>query len=373
MAFSVDERVCWIFLNHIPELGPVRFHRLLQVARSAEAILRLSVAELQAAEVSEEVAQRWARAFQDLQVARTVEKELAWSAQGRFGIVTELDADYPAALRELIGRPPVLYYKGKWPLSQVRTLALVGTRRPSSYGIAVAQRLSADLVAQGVRTVSGLACGIDTCVHRSTLDAGGFTVAVLGCGLGQVFPRANVQLQKEIGERGLVVSEFPYEVEALAEHFPQRNRIISGLSEGVVVIEAGWHSGALITARFAAEQGRDVFAVPGSVFSPTSLGCHRLIREGAKLVETVSDVLEEMSADKLERSPLQGAPKRPEGLNAIEEKVFAQLSEDPMTVDQIALSVDLSFEQLANALLSLELKGIIRNVPGQRYALSYAT
>lgn len=363
-----NERYAWIFLNLIPELGPVRFHRLLHAAKSARGVLELPMSGLQAAEVSEQQAERWHRAFRDPLYERWLEAELGREVKGVCGVVTELDEQYPAPLRELYARPPVLYYKGRWPAPLERGVGLVGTRRPSEYGRSVAERLATDLSIQGVTTISGLARGIDTCVHQATLKAGGYTVAVLGCGLGQVFPKENESLQGRIAEAGAVVSEFPYEVFPEPGHFPRRNRIISGLSQGVVVIEAGEQSGALITARYAAEQGRDVFAVPGSIFNPVSAGCHRLIREGARLVEKTADVLDELGIARTKEATPSPGHECFDTLTPLEKHIANLLSETPLSADEISHETSERFEQVANSLLSLELKGVIRTLPGQRYA-----
>jgi len=344
----------------------MRFHRLLHFARSAKSILELPVSGLQAAGVSVEKAEQWHHAIRDPQNWRWLEAELQLETRGAFRIVTELEEGYPALLRELLDRPPVLYYKGRWPLPDSSIVGLVGTRRPTGYGMCVAERLAKDLSVQRVATVSGLARGIDACVHRSALKAGGHTVAILGCGLGQVFPAENAALQHQIAEQGTVVSEFPYGSPPEAGHFPRRNRIISGLSQGVVVIEAGERSGALITARCAVEQGREVFAVPGSVFHPTQVGCHRLIKEGAKLVEQTSDILEELKLNIDVSSEQHPAPVL-DSLTALEKDMYTLLSYEPLSVDELAHRTHHGFDQIANSLLTLELKGIIRQLPGQRY------
>jgi DNA processing protein len=364
-----SERNAWIFLNHVPYLGSIRFHRLLQAAKSARAVLKLSVLELQAAEVPQELAEHWHRLFQDPQSDRWLDSELSRLAKKQCEVVTELDEGYPAALRELLGRPPVLYYKGRWPISE-KAVGLVGSRHPSEYGKTAARRFAEDLAQHHVATVSGLAKGIDTCVHQGTLQAGGWTVAVLGCGLGRTFPQENAVLQARVAEEGTLVSEFPYEAPPDSSHFPRRNRIISGLSKGVAVIEARVRSGALITARCAAEQGRDVFAVPGSVFQPFSAGCHRLIRQGACLIESAYDILDELGMIKKAETSFAVEKTRLDfdTLSPLEKRIAQLLSQQPLSADEITHSTSLRFEQVADSLLSLELKGFIRTLPGQRYA-----
>ncbi len=273
----------------------MRFHRLLHAAQSAEAILKMSVSDLQLAQVeADQVAQTWFGAFRKAEIWKATDAELEYEIQQKFRIVTEIDADYPERLRELSDRPPVLYVRGSWPVPEGVVIGLVGTRRASSYGLRAAEILTEGLVSQGVVTVSGLAVGIDTQVHRTTLNKEGITVAALGHGFGFLYPKENGRLAEEIVERkGALVTEFAYQSPAESHHFPRRNRIISGLSRGVVVVEAGNRSGALITARYAAEQGRDVFAVPANIFNGHNTGGHRLLKEGAKLVENPQDILDE--------------------------------------------------------------------------------
>ena len=366
------ERDVWIFLNYLPQLGPIRFHRLLELAGSAQAILTLPPPALTQADVSLELAQVWHQAFHQKTHWEHLDQELRSIAEGRFNVVTELDEDYPSALRHIEGRPYVLYYQGRWPIPLKPTIGIVGTRRPTPYGIAVADRLTHQLVQRGMVTVSGLASGIDTCVHTTTLENNGFTVAVMGNGLGHTYPRHNARLQKEIAERGVLLSEFPYNTEPNATHFPRRNRIISGLSQGIVVVEAGEKSGALITARFAAEQGRDVFAVPGSVFHGTSIGCHRLIKEGAKLIHTVEDIWDEWGEPEIQIPPAAPAEltleiKVPEGLSELETQIFDVLKGGPLDIETMVLKTDRPLPQLMDQLLSLELKGVVRRLPGSLY------
>jgi len=282
--------------------------------------------------------------------------------------VTEQDETYPKSLRELVDRPSVLYVKGRWPLPETCRIGIVGTRRASFYGLEAAQRFTIDLVRHGIVIVSGLAAGIDACAHRMTLQQGGWTVAVLGHGFGHQFPKENAPLFAEIAKQGTIVTEFSYETPPVATNFPLRNRIISGLSQGVVVIEAGMRSGASITARYAAEQGRDVFVVPGSIFSPQSQGCHRLIKEGAKLTDSVADILTEYGFEEPVEAPLAPAPQpKKEAITPAEAKLIERMSLVPISVDELAEVTAMRVDHLAEVLLSLELKGRIRAMPGQHY------
>jgi DNA processing protein len=304
--------------------------------------------------------------------------------KGDFRAVSERDDDYPKGLRELADRPPVLYVKGRWPLPEKGLIGIVGTRRASRYGMDAATRFASVLVSRQMITVSGLAAGIDACAHRATLQEGGWTVAVLGHGFGYQYPKENAPLFAEIAARGTLITEFSYDTRPDPVNFPRRNRIISGLSQGVLVVEAGHRSGASITARYAAEQGRDVFVVPGSIFSPQSAGCHRLIKEGARLVETADEILEEYGLQRAS-SPLVGehagggdaqnvsaphpppSPTRGEGLTSPEQKIMELLSSIPLSVDELVELSGSPVDRLAEVLLSLEIKGRIQHVPGQSY------
>lgn len=361
-----------IFLNHVRDLGPVRFHEITQAAGSAVRILEMKVKDLIELGVADARADFWAEQFRDPKIEKAFEDEWRRIESGEFRAISELDPDYPETLKELADRPPVLYVKGIWPVASALALGIVGTRHPTPYGICAAERFTLDFVRKGAITVSGLAAGIDTCVHRTTLKENGLTVAVLGHGFEYQYPSQNKDLFAEIAERGTLVTEFPFETGPDARHFPRRNRIISGLSRGVVVVEAGRRSGALITARYAAEQGRDVFVIPGSIYSQQSRGCHQLIKEGARLVETTDEVLADYGftarATELATEPAS-EPAAPslEGLSSAEIQVVKLLSSVPVSVDELGELSGVSIHRLAEVLLSLEIKGRIRAMPGQQY------
>ena len=287
--------------------------------------------------------------------------------KGDIRTVADTQSDYPKALREIADRPPVIYVKGRWPLPEgALAIGIVGSRRATPYGLEATRTLTTDLVNAGVMTVSGLAAGIDACAHRTTLEKGGWTLAILGHGFGYSYPKENLPLFAEIARHGTLVTEFPYDTRPLPPHFPQRNRIISGLSHGVAVMEAGERSGALITARFAAEQGRDVYALPGSIFSPLSRGCHRLIKEGAKALESAEDILAEYGSGN-PKGPARRYKKLAEDLSPLECQLVEWLSAAPMSIDELVELSGTPVEQLAQTLLSLELKERIQALPGQRY------
>ncbi len=287
-------------------------------------------------------------------------------AELRDQTVTLADDAYPALLRHIIDPPLTLFYRGDLSLLHRPGLAIVGSRRASAYAINVAELLARQLAPTGLTIVSGLALGVDCASHTAALDSGGTTIAVLGTGIDVIYPRANRRLFRRIAEHGLIVTEFPPGSPPRPEHFPIRNRIISGLSHGTVIVEATSRSGSLITARMAAEQGREVFAVPGSIFSPGSEGPNRLIQYGAKLVHDAQDVLHELSRDVLallQPSPLEVTP--PESPLA---EVLATLSRDEGAhIDTVAARLGRTPAAVAESLLQLELDGWIRAMPGARY------
>jgi DNA processing protein len=281
-------------------------------------------------------------------------------------VLTPHDAGYPVALRTIPDPPQALYVRGRLRPEDAAAVAVVGARRASAYGVAAAEWLGRELARCGVTVVSGLARGVDGAAHRGALAAGGRTIAVLGCGPDVVYPPEHVDLMARVIEAGAVISEFPPGTEPLPPYFPQRNRIISGLSLGVVVVEGRERSGALVTADCALQQGREVFAVPGSIFAATSYLPHRLIQEGAKLVTTVADVLNEL---RLPHAQPQ-SPGKDAGLAGTEAAVFAQLSLDPQHIDVLAVRCDLPVAEVGRALLALELKGMVRSLAGQRYVVT---
>ncbi|MEW5921664.1 MAG: DNA-processing protein DprA [Bacillota bacterium] len=287
---GMDQKAYCHALNLIPQLGPVRINRLLKACGSAREVWNAPEPRLAAVEGFGEKL-----AAQVVAVRARIDPARAWQelcGKG-FGAVAQDEYGYPPLLREIYDPPPLLYYSGDLQVLQKSCLAVVGSRRHTAYGREIAYKFAARLAACGITVVSGLARGIDTWAHRGALKVKGTTAAVLGCGLDICYPPENSLLMQSIRQQGVVLSEFPPGSEPLPANFPRRNRLISGLSLGTVVVEAGEKSGALITASFALEQGREVFAVPGSITSPCSRGCHYLIKEGAKLVDGVESILEE--------------------------------------------------------------------------------
>lgn len=282
---------------------------------------------------------------------------------GQVQMLTPQDPAYPTALRTIADPPQTLYVRGTLREEDRKAVAVVGARRASPYGVAVGEWLGRELARCGVTVISGLARGIDAAAHRGALVGGGRTIAALGCGVDVVYPSEHWRLMAQIIEAGAVISEFPEGVPPLAHHFPQRNRLISGLSLGVVVVEGRERSGALLTADCALQQGREVFAVPGSIFAETSHLPHRLIQQGAKLVATVDDILEEL---RLPKSPTHAATSAI-ALEGTDAALYAQLTLDPQHMDALALRCKLSVAEVARVLLGLELRGLVRALPGQRY------
>ena len=279
--------------------------------------------------------------------------------------------DYPKALFQIPDPPPFIYVKGLWFPGDV-AVAVVGSRRATSYGLMTTAKLSGELASHGVCVVSGLARGVDTAAHKGALQVGGKTIGVLGCGIDKIYPPENRILFEEMSQKGCLISEYPLGTMPLAENFPRRNRIISGLSCGVLVIEAAEKSGSLITAQYALEHGRDVFAVPGNISFASSRGCNRLIKQGAKLVDCVEDILEELPGrERLSLdAPLFQAPPRSFALSPKEAAIYGLLVRSPLHIDDIITQTELTAGEVSSMLLHLELKGAVTPLPGTHYAVT---
>lgn len=294
----------------------------------------------------------------------SVEADMRWlDAAGR-DLITVQDPRYPTQLRETLGAPLALFIQGDPDLLPMPQLSIVGARSASPQGLENARAFAAELAGRGLVITSGLALGIDGAAHQGALDADGYTIAVFGTGLDRVYPARHRELAHRIAEKGLLISEFPPATASKAENFPKRNRVISALSLGVLVVEATLDSGSLITARYANEQGRDVFAIPGSIHNPMARGCHRLIRQGAKLVETVDDILEEIAPHialhrQASPAPTAGDPQ--------DEALLATFGDDPLPFDGLLARSGLTVEMLSAALLRLELAGQVVAAAGGRY------
>jgi DNA processing protein len=295
--------------------------------------------------------------------------DLAWLKVSGARIILCTDAEYPPLLREISGAPPVLYVLGSVAALASAQLAMVGSRNPTPGGLATARSFAAWFARAGLTVTSGLALGIDAASHEGALAGGGMTVAVCGTGLDRVYPDEHAALAARIAQSGALVSEFPPRTPPLRSHFPRRNRIISGLSLGTLVVEAARKSGSLITARLAVESGREVFAIPGSIHSPVSRGCHQLIKQGAKLVEEAADVLSELKIH-LSKEQLTATPASREGAAELDkeyEMLLDALGFEPTTIDVLVARTHLPGQSVASMLLILELEGRVTALPGGRY------
>jgi DNA processing protein len=343
----------WLQLTLTPGLGAAALRSLLREYGLPEAVLQRSRAEL-----ARHVSPAALEALESPGVAQSVAKALAWAGQPGHAVVTLADQTYPRALLEIADPPALLYAAGRVELLQHAALAVVGSRNATAQGESNAEAFARVLSDAGLTIVSGLALGIDAAAHRGGLAGASSTVAVLGTGIDMLYPRRNGALAGEIATRGLIVSEFPLGTAPAAANFPRRNRIISGLARGCLVVEAALASGSLITARAAAEQGREVFAIPGSIHSPFSKGCHALIKSGAKLVESAEDVLSELNGFKASAyaSTTTHSP--------VDAGLLAHMGHDPVDVDFLCTRAGLSAEQVSSELLRLELDGRITALPG---------
>jgi DNA processing protein len=387
-VLSREEELYWLALKLVPGLGSRTSGKLLERFRTPQAVFRASRTELEGAGVSGAVAQSIASGCTFEDAAAQQEKMLETGTVA----VTVGDPRYPALLREIFDPPIMLYALGRVELLQELMLAVVGTRRPTPYGINVAERLSADLSHAGLAIASGMARGIDTAAHRGALAAGGDTVAVLGCGVDVVYPSENRKLMGEIAAKGLILSEFPMGATAFPQNFPIRNRIISGMSLGVLVVEGAQYSGSAITARLAMDQGREVFAVPGNITSKLSWCPNLLIKQGARLVQDWNDVVVELPPEsrrhlidrgrkrilaetaatgEAEQASLLGvesANTAPAG-NPAARRALEVLQVDAAThLDDLLEKIeDISASELIAALFELEMLGLVKQLPGKNF------
>jgi DNA processing protein len=356
------EKRAILTLHLVPGLGPKLTMALLAHFGSAAAILRAPSTELQQIPfVGAEVAQAITRALRETDV----DAELRRMEQHRVGALIPGEPDYPACLNEIPARPHLLYLRGELRPGDARAIAIVGSRHCTSYGRRMAEKLACELVRSGFTIISGLARGIDGVAHRAALDAHGRTIAVLAGGLARIYPPEHTELAKEIEASGALMSEAPMLMEPMAGMFPARNRLISGLARGVVIVEAAARSGALITASHAAEQGRPVFAVPGAIDSPLSDGTHALLRQGAILLRGVEDILEELEGVR----PIvkQAEVKKPENLDDIQARIWESLDGGSRHVDELVRMLSLPVSQVTSSLLMLEMRKLVRRLPGNQY------
>lgn len=354
----------WLGFNLVAGIGTAKLQALLDYFGSPAAAWEATDAQMQRLGLDK-------RARNNLIQARAeydLEAKLAELKQAGIKLLHWDSPDYPLYLKEIPAPPPVLYMHGRLDEQDQVAVAIVGTRRLTSYGRQMTHELTAGLVRQGVTIVSGLARGIDAIAHRTALELGGRTIAVLGSGLAQIYPPENRNIVKQIlaQDQGAVISEYELNTKPQAKNFPPRNRIISGLSLGTIVVEGDVKSGAMITAKFALEQNREVFAVPGNVTSPASKGPNSLIQQGAKLVTSVEDVLEELDfVQKVEQAAVQMALP----MSAEEAALLPHLSQEPVHIDEICRESDLPAAKVSSTLTLMELKGLVQNVGGMKYAL----
>jgi DNA processing protein len=344
----------WITLSQIPGLGNEGLRRLLQAFGSPEAVLQASTSSL-----SQYVKPAVARAIDDGIDDSLLDPVAGWLSDPLNRIITIADEEFPQALLNTADPPLLLYVKGRLDLLNAPSLAIVGSRNSTTQGMRNAEAFAQTVSEAGLCITSGMAQGIDTAAHVGGLQGRGSSIAVVGTGLDKVYPASNRELAHRLAQAGTIISEFPLGTPPLAANFPRRNRIISGLSLGCLVVEASLQSGSLITARMALEQGREVFAIPGSIHSPQSKGCHALIKQGAKLVESARDILEELG---------QAGVTQPESQqNPPEHPLFVHLSFDPLDVETLAQRSGLTIAELSAILLQLELDGHIASLPGGLY------
>jgi DNA processing protein len=385
---SREEELHWLALKLVPGLGTRTSNKLLDRFRSPQAIFRASRTELEGAGVSGAVAQSIVSGCTFDDAAAQQEKMLETGAI----LITIGDPRYPQPLREIFDPPVLLFARGRVELTNSLTLGVVGTRRPTPYGLAVAERISADLSHAGLAIASGMARGIDTAAHRGALAAGGDTIAVLGCGVDVVYPSENKKLAGEIAAKGLILSEFPMGSVAFPQNFPIRNRIISGMSVGVLVVEGAQYSGSAITAKLAMDQGREVFAIPGNITSKLSWAPNLLIKQGARLVQDWNDVVSELPVESRRhliergRQRLLGeqsgetvatsggetaslANSRGPELDATARRTLEALQVDaPIHLDDLIEKMEnTSPSELIAALFELEMQGLVKQLPGKNF------
>jgi DNA processing protein len=376
----------WIALRAVEEIGCVGFRTLLQAFSTPREVFSATAQTLRVIPGIGPKTADHIRSFSDWGMA---EREIERARELEVAIVTCEDATYPGNLLNIYDYPPFIYVKGSLNPGEI-CVAVVGSRLASVYGRYTTEKISRELALQGITIVSGLARGIDAAAHRGALAGKGRTIAVLGCGLDLIYPPENEGLAGAVAAHGALVTEFPFGTPPNAPNFPSRNRIISGISLGVVVVEAGEKSGSLITARIAAEQGRSVFAVPGEIGAAGSRGTHRLIKQGAMLIENMEDILEEIlpqaslppsASSGLSPASQAGAAKPApagknvmpakniQGLGDTEQKLLTMIPSRPVDIDLLITSSGLTAQEVLNALLILELRGLIRQMPGKQFLL----
>ena len=361
----MNSKQAYIALNLLPNIGPIRVHRLLEHFGNAGSILSASARELM--EVRG-IGKDASSSIVNWQALIDLQGELEKIQSRSITIITPEDSTYPSLLREIYDPPIVLYTWGELKKSDSEAISIVGSRQATHYGKQAARKFGFQLAHAGLCVISGLARGIDAAAHEGALAAGGRTVAVIGSGLGKLYPRENQLLAEKISENGAVISEFPVDFPPQKRSFPQRNRIVAGWARGTLVIEAGARSGALITAAQASDSNRDVYAVPGQIDRPVSQGTNRLIQQGAKLVMDAADVIEEIPFElpKSAKNP-KSQPSRATLLSKPEKIIYAALSDDQAHIDEVANQVNIGVPEVSATLLKLEIKQLVKQLPGSYF------
>lgn len=355
---AAESSAGWLRLTLVPGVGGESQRKLLKAFGLPEAIFAAGRSAL-----GDVVGDRTARLLLDTDNRAAVDRALAWANGTNQHLVCLADPEYPQALLQIPDPPTLLYVRGRLSLLNQPALAVVGSRNPTPQGRGNAERFAAAFAEAGLSVVSGLALGIDAAAHRGALNATGNTIAFIGTGIDRIYPAANQQLAFDIAARGAIASEFPLATPPAAANFPRRNRLISGISRGVLVVEATTESGSLITARLAAEQGREVFAIPGSIHSPQSRGCHRLIKQGAKLAEAIADVIEEIGW----ASAPTGRPASATAGASEAGSLLLAMGFDPCSLDELTQRSGLTADAVSVILLHMELDGQVACLPGGHY------
>ncbi len=363
MTDSREDLKYWVGFSKIPGIGRVKLAHLEKQFGSIKSAWEAPISVLGSAGLD----QKTLKNVDSYRSEIDLNDEIARMKRLGVRAMIHYDKDYPSRLKQIYDYPPVLYIKGSFAPEDEFSLAVVGTRRATAYGRQVTDELVTELARSRITIISGLARGIDSIAHRSALEAGGRSIAVFACGLDYVYPLENTGLAEEIIKRGVVVSEHPLGVKPRPEHFPRRNRILSGLSLGVLVVEAGNKSGALITANLALEQNREVFAVPGSILSLASNGTNNLIKEGAKLVSNCSDILEELNLTAIAR---QLELKEIIPTSDTESLILKKLGAEPLYIDEICHDSGLSMAQVSSTLAMMEIKGLVKQASSMNYILA---
>lgn len=371
---NLDEIRYWLALVNIKDVGPATIKRLLYVFKTPKNIFNATFSEICDIQGIKENQSKNIKEFNEWE---KIDREIQKIKKNDIKIITFTSSDYPESLKQIDSPPILLYSKGDLKEDDKFSVAIVGSRLMTEYGKRVAEKIASELASYGLTIVSGMARGIDTASHKGALKAGGRSIAVLGCGIDRPYPYENTELLKSLSKSGCVLSEFPLGTPPNKENFPRRNRIISGLSLGVVVVEASRESGSLITVNYALEQNKEVFAVPGNITSKVSQGTNELIKKGAKPVLDVKDILEElhphlMAFKKYATKSLsaKGAiPAQAVEMTDDEKKVFAVLGNEPFHIDNIARNLGLPSHKLLGILLNLEIKGIVRQTEGKNFCI----